>query len=82
MLSQEIINVYDGKAAQEYELALHKKIQYKSIAKKWLTNGKNILNLHFSDITVYVFFPYDIFSKKYILFLFYNVVIPYFTNII
>ena len=76
MLSQEIINVYDGKAEQGYELALHKKIQYKSIAKKWLTNGKNILHLHFSDITVYVFFPYDIFSKNiYILFLFYNVMI-------
>ena len=73
MLSQEIINVYDGKAAQEYELALPK-IQYKNIAKQWLTN--------FSDIIIYVFFPYDIFSKKYTLILFYNVVIPYFTNII
>ena len=82
MLSQEIINVYDGKAAQEYELALTKKT-YKSIAKKWLTNGKNILHLHFSGITVYAFFPYNIFStKKSTLFFFYNVVIPYFTHII
>ena len=83
MVSQEIINMDDGKPAQEYELALPKKRQYKNIAKKWITNGKNILHLHFSDITVYAFFPYDIFSKKiYILFLFYNAVIPYFTNII
>ena len=82
MLSQEIINVDDGKAAQDYELALPKR-QYKSIAKKWLTNGKNILHLHLSVILQFIHYSHIIyFPKNYTLFLFYNVVIPYFANII
>ena len=55
------LSVYDGKAAQEYELALPKNI-YKSIAKKWLTNGNIILHLHFSDITYYDIFHSQVFA--------------------
>ena len=78
------INVYDGKTAREYELSLPKKRQDKSIAKKWLTKGKIMLHLHYSNSTVVQFciLPYDIFSNKYTFILFYNVVILYFTNII
>ena len=78
MLSLERINVYNGKAAHEYELALP---ENKSITKKWPTNRKIILHLHFSDITAVQFMH----SSNMIYFpfiLFYNVVILYFTNII
>ena len=50
-MSQDRINVYAGKAAQEYELTLPTKIQDKNIAKKGLTKGKIMLHFHFSDIT-------------------------------
>ena len=82
MLSQEIINVDDGKAAQEYELALPKKDNIKALQRNGEQTERTscistflILQFMYSSHMIY-------FQKIYILFLFYNVVIPYFTNII
>ena len=47
-LSQEIINVYDGKAAQGYKLTLTKKIR--ALPRNWLTKGKIMMHIYFSDI--------------------------------